>query len=173
MNQQVLEAMSQNFQSKIAIGVQEKATDARTMAGQAVNHLTTTFDQTAVQKVEKLGYTLTNNVQDFITVAAQNWAAAHPLLAWFLTHPLWTVGIICLMLFLGWGLIRAIAYLSEQMWIFILQLPIKLFTRKSGFTVTYGDRKKQLISNLNRLEALRQEQDKLLQEVKAILASEL
>ncbi|NJR50856.1 MAG: hypothetical protein HC780_16090 [Leptolyngbyaceae cyanobacterium CSU_1_3] len=77
------------------------------------------------------------------------------------------------MLFLAWGLIRAIAYLSEQMWIFILQLPIKLFTRKSGFTVTYSDRKKQLINNLNRLEALRQEQDKLLQEVKAILASEL
>lgn len=56
----------------------------------------------------------------------QSWLVDHPVLGWCLSHPLWAIASSLLTLFLGWGLLRAIARLVETLWIMLLQIPLQL-----------------------------------------------
>ena len=111
------------------------------------------------------------------------WLAMHPVVAWVMSHPLWAITLFFVALLLSWGLLGAIARLIQQAWFLILQAPLKLlqwifnnlfkaFPRrglKAEEPTVLEQREQRLLETLNRLEALQQEQEELMQEVKTIL----
>lgn len=120
-----------------------------------------------------------------ITAPIQDWLAVHPLWNWLFAHPLWLLGFGLFIIFLLSGLLRAIGRLTEWLWLAILRLPMRLtqwiFKGVSLLVISLFGLKRpapppqiastdRLIDIVNRLEALKQEQDELLQEVKSILA---
>lgn len=123
-------------------------------------------------------------IQDTIVTSVQQFIHQHPNLAWIMTHPFWLVGLVLLALFLFWGLLQAITRLTERLWLAILQAPLKLtqwflgllsrmFWRKSATPSTptkSADPQQRLAAIVDRLEALRQEQEALMREMKEILA---
>lgn len=123
----------------------------------------------------------------------QEFLAAHPLLSWLLGHPLWGVGVALVSLLLGLGLLSAIARLTENFWLTLGQLPLRLVVWLFGAGMALLRRpwrsKTELAANSPkhlpengadqadraadialRLEALQQEQTALLQELQALLA---
>lgn len=118
-----------------------------------------------------------------ILKSGQAWMATHPVVAWIMSHPLWAIALFFLALLLSWGLLGAIARLIQQVWFLILQAPLKLlqwlfnnllkvFSRralKAEEPTALEQREQRLLETLNRLEALRHEQEELMQEVKTIL----
>jgi hypothetical protein len=124
---------------------------------------------------------------DALLAPIQDWLAQHPVFLWLATHPWWLLITILVILFLLSGLLRAVAGLTEKLWLGLLRLPIllvqwvwrgSLFLLRRPFapkplalqaSVTPPDR---LTEVLDRLEALRQEQDELLKEVKSLLATD-
>lgn len=133
-----------------------------------------------------LGNRLLDRLLDPIITPLQNWLMEHPFWNWLFVHPLWLLGLIVLVLFLFAGLMGAIARLTEALWIAILQAPLKLaqwlfigviklfrlpFAPKvTALTISSPNQHERLAMILDRLEALRQEQDELIQEVRSILA---
>lgn len=129
-------------------------------------------------------------MQDVVGDSIQSWLAEHPVFAWIVAHPLWTIVLLVLTLFLCWSLLGAIAQLMQQVWLALLQAPLKLarwLSRKlipSGFLQSFRqeetsltrlgtqhDLQEQLPKLLNRLEALRQEQEALIKEMQSMLIS--
>lgn len=128
-------------------------------------------------------------LQNTVVASFQDWLVAHPIVAWMVHHPVPTLilGVIVLLLF--WGLIRAIAQLTERIWITILQVPLKLslwlwlwITRplqkltliKSAQppVAASATPQTQLVEILTRLEALYQEQSQLIKEFRILVASQ-
>jgi hypothetical protein len=130
----------------------------------------------------------------------QNWLMAHPILSWGVAHPLWALGVVVALVFMSGGLLRAIAQLTEQLWIDLLQLPMRairwglerLFpwrkpqpsaqnsvpvgfykqTIKQDQTGSQSASNEQLCEIMVRLEQIQQEQSLLLQDIKALLLKE-
>jgi hypothetical protein len=126
----------------------------------------------------------------------QDWLAQYPILVWLVSHPIWLLGVILLSLFLLAGLLRAVASLTEQLWLSLLRLPLTLvqliwrgtmllwrplFTKSAMVqTIAPGSISPESISPnssrltevLDRLEALRQEEQELMQEMKALLKAQ-
>jgi len=138
------------------------------------------------QLSSKASNTMGKGVTDAVGMSLQNWLNAHPLIHWVVDHPLWTVGLIVVTIFLFWGLLRAIARFIEQLWLIILRSPLFLFRwvlsmgtqtyqRLAGApelpTTAVSGNQERLTEILNRLETLRQEQDELLKEVKTLLTA--
>nr|WP_290228089.1 hypothetical protein [Trichocoleus desertorum] len=129
---------------------------------------------------------MTDAMQKAFGRVMQQWMAEHQFWAWVLQHPFWSVGLLLVLLVLLQGLLSAIAQLIQQAGIALLRSPWKLSQWLVGFSaksfqsaLTVGDAKQgtdpkqqRLSEIVERLEALKQEQDVLLQEVKAIVASE-
>ncbi len=65
---------------------------------------------------------LTIGLQAPLTQSAQHWLTNHLNPEWFVAHPLAAFGLFCLVLFLGLGLLSAIARLTESIWLFIARL---------------------------------------------------
>jgi Fe2+ transport system protein B len=120
-------------------------------------------------KAESLSDAIIANVQ----TSAQAWIDAHPILAWILLHPLWSIGIAILVLWIAFSLLTAIVDATVQLISSILKLPLTGFKRLLlPRRFVKSDSSQQLMEVLDRLEALRQEQDDLLKQVKTMLASE-
>jgi hypothetical protein len=123
-----------------------------------------------------------------LTAPLQAWLSQHPILLWLATHPLWLLGVILLLLFLLSGLLRAVASLTEKLWLTLLRLPIilmqwawqgsllllrrpfasKAVNQSSPINPPLLDTPDRLTEILERLETLRKEQDELLKEVKRL-----
>jgi hypothetical protein len=128
--------------------------------------------------MDSISHTLLNPVLDSV----QAWMATHPVAAWLMNHPLWTIALFFISLLLCWGLLGAIARLIQQVWLLILQAPLKLLRWLFGSLFKAlpmpmlkpeaspeKQRQQHLIETIDRLEALQQEQEVLLQEVKTML----
>ncbi len=125
---------------------------------------------------------------DSVTAPFQDWLNQYPVLLWLAGHPLWLLGTIVLTLFLLAGLLRAVASLTEKLWLTLLRFPILLFQwlwQGTFFLLSRPFAPKSPIAQaalpsssdrlaelLDRLEALRKEQDELLQEVKSIVSTQ-
>jgi hypothetical protein len=110
-----------------------------------------------------------------------DWLAAHPRIAWTFAHPRLALAVLLLSLLLFWGLLRLIFRLSEQVWLFLLQTPLKFITW--GIAQIFAslrlvafpryrrqqEREGRLADILNRLEAMGEEQEILLAELKELL----
>lgn len=120
-------------------------------------------------------------LQQAIVGIFTDWLAAHPRIAWIFAHPRLTLLLLFLFVLLFWGLVRLIFRLSEQLWLFLLQTPIKLFywgfrgilTTFKRFSLPIYRRQQEkegrLADILNRLETLNEEQEVLLAELKNLL----
>jgi hypothetical protein len=148
------------------------------------------------------GGSLLDGFWDALTAPIQDWLGQYPVLLWLGIHPLWLVVVILLVLFLLSGLLRAVAGLTEKLWLVLLRLPILLvrwvwrgtlfllsrpfaakpvaqsslaqssLVKSSLVNPPLLDSADRLTEVLDRLEALRQEQDELLKEVKSLLVKE-
>lgn len=122
------------------------------------------------------------NAQNFINNAIQNWLESHPNIDWMVDHPILSILFGLLTIFLFWGLLNAIARFTERFWIALLRLPLTLsqwiFSGSSHLISgalrlkPKEDPKKQLTEMLDRLEELRKEEDKLIEQVKSFLGSQ-
>lgn len=129
---------------------------------------------------------------DSLTAPFQDWLNQHPILLWLATNPLWLLAAVLAVLFLLSGLLRAVAGLTEKLWLALLSFPVNLlrwlwqgivfllsrpFAPKPVVGASFVNPpvlnpQDRLTEVLNRLEALRQEQDELLKEVKSLLAKD-
>ena len=122
-----------------------------------------------------------DTVREALMGIIADWLADHPRIAWVIANPLLALvlGIVILVLF--WGFIRMIFRLSERLWIFIFQAPIKLFKlifhyiplSFKQFSIPLYQRQQERDQRLNdilaRLELLREEQETLLIELKDLV----
>jgi hypothetical protein len=109
----------------------------------------------------------------------QDWVAGHPMLVWGMSHPLWTLALLLLILFLLWGLLQAIAQFAAGVWLGLGRLPIHLFRgigtgllwmlRQTPPTQTPPTPKQKLDKLLAELEQVQQEQQRLTKEIKVLL----
>jgi Fe2+ transport system protein B len=122
-----------------------------------------------LHKAGSLSDAITANVQNSV----QAWIDIHPIFAWILLHPLWSVGLAILVLWLAFSLLTALVDATVQLISPILKLPFTGFKRLLlPRRFVKPDSSQRLMEVLDRLEALRQEQDDLLKQVKTMLASE-
>jgi methyl-accepting chemotaxis protein len=160
-------------------------------SGKSLNEAKTSFEDSIQQKAENLRSSLTDNIEASITSLINNWFKEHPIVFWIVNHPIADLVILLVLIFLFWGLLRAIASLTEKAWISVLIAPFKLIqsflglgskslgnvmgselvTVASNQTLTQSDRFEDVANIINQLNALKQQQDKLLQELATILES--
>ena len=121
---------------------------------------------------------------DSLTQPMQDWLLAHPYGKWLLIHPLWAIGLVLIALLLLFGLFGAIAQLTQKLWIILLRSPLllvgwvvlglvqlaKIPFKPKGALPAAETKQQRLTEILDRLDALKREQDELLQEVKQILS---
>jgi hypothetical protein len=66
------------------------------------------------------------SIEHAIATYFAQWLTAHPYLAWTISHPLPSLGLLLLTFFSLSGLIKAIGRGFEQIWLFLLKTPFKL-----------------------------------------------
>jgi hypothetical protein len=114
----------------------------------------------------------------------------NPLLKWGFSHPLWGIVAVIVLVVLFGGLVRAIAQLTEQLWVNLLHLPMhagqwlvaQLFYRlklkpriadnPQASIANHPNLDRQIGEIMVRLEHLQQEQTLLLQDIKTLLVNQ-
>jgi hypothetical protein len=129
---------------------------------------------------------MSGSIEHAVSSYLSQWMGQHPYIAWSIGHPLLSLGLGLIVIFLLWGLFKAIGRGVEQIWIFLLKTPFKLLQpifrpiwgsiwNRFGHTEDSGasqalkpaegelsERSEQII---DRLHALNQEQQSLLTEL--------
>jgi len=165
---------------------------------QAGDRAITTTIETTAQISDNVNDATRKAIENAIDYSINSWLDEHPLVFWLVTHPIWSLIISIFILFLIFGLFQAISSLFRSIWLFILRIPQKLIKKMFYFAVRYfKDRHHQLSKQnspqkelkllegegksiqqhrvaeiLQRLDKIKQEQDKLLEEIAEILESE-
>ena len=132
------------------------------------------------------------SIEHAITSYFTQWLTAHPYLAWIVSHPLPSLGLLLLAIFSLWGLFKAVGRGIEQIWLFLLTTPFKLLQpvlrlawrsvqRGFGYTNSSGEQleSKLILSPqserieqiIDRLQILSQEQENLLGELSTLVDS--
>ncbi len=130
------------------------------------------------------------SIEHAITSYFTQWLAAHAYLAWIVSHPLPSLGLLLLAIFSLWGLFKAVGRGIEQIWLFVLTTPFKLLqpvvrlfwnSIQRGFghnnssgkqleskliSQSHSERSEQII---DRLQVLSQEQENLLSELSKLM----
>jgi hypothetical protein len=114
----------------------------------------------------------------------------NPLLRWGFAHPLGGIVAVVSLVVLFGGLVRAIAQLTEQLWVNLLQLPMRLgkwllaqvfyllklkprvANEPQVLIANNPDLDRQIGEIMGRLEHLQQEQTLLLQDIKTLLVNQ-
>jgi hypothetical protein len=114
----------------------------------------------------------------------------NPLLKWGFAHPLGGIVAVVILVVLFGGLVRAIAQLTEQLWVNLLQLPMRvgkwllaqifyrlklnprIASEPQVFIANNPDPDRQIGEIMVRLEHLQQEQTLLLQDIKTLLVNQ-
>jgi hypothetical protein len=117
----------------------------------------------------------------------QTWLIHNPLLRWGFTHPVGGIVAVVILVVLFGGLLRAIAQLTEQLWVNLLQLPMRagkwVLAKVLKLKPSPADNPQTLIASkpdpdqqigeiMVRLEHLQQEQTLLLQDIKTLLSNQ-
>lgn len=189
-----------------------------TTTDQAINTITETALQAGDSlkaSTDRLSYAASTTVENAISTfinrqldAVKVWIDAHPTISWItkallwgMNHPIISLVIIVLVIFIAWQLFKAVGGFLEKGFLFILLAPFKLvyfffkalfvtFTNSGNKTNIKQDegnslalkivphapislaQQERLATIMTRLEAISQEQNDLLQEVRALLTSE-
>jgi hypothetical protein len=148
-----------------------------------------TVKDTLTGAPSQLANGVAEGVQNTVVASVQDWLAEHPLVAWIVHHPIASLILAGVLVVVFWGLIRAIAQLTEHLWLSILQVPLKLslwfwagFRRLLPGTKRNPERpsvgaegastQTQLIEILTRMEVLYQEQSQLMKDFKTLVANQ-
>ncbi len=177
-------------------GATEEAVNKITLAKeQVINSVTGTAEQAKtsinemVHTADSLASSLANTIQAELSHTIHNWLATHPLISWGLHHPLQILGIVLVVIFLLRGLFKLTDKLIVDALQLVLKLPFKLSvfflrkvkinnTKESGADVgkslelASSVQEEELVSILQKMEAINQEQSQLLQRVRTILDSQ-
>ncbi|NET39368.1 MAG: hypothetical protein F6K19_46610 [Cyanothece sp. SIO1E1] len=129
-----------------------------------------------------------NALQNAIGTSIQAWLQAHPIVFWAITHPLYTLIILLVLILLLWGILGALAQLVRELGLAILKAPFQLgqgilnFGLKSvknivqpkpkNLDLNQSDRKAKLEAIWDRLEAIQKEQAILMRQAQALIATE-
>ncbi len=156
-------------------------------AGRVVEWMQGAIAQTTEQtwtSALQLSQRLTLAPQTMVMTMFQAWMAEHPLLSWLMTHPLIAVVSLLVALVIVRRVLRLAVQLTERVLLAIVRSPLWLgkwlLAAGTGWVhrpvsalaeTTDATQHQRLATLLDRLEAIRQEQDELLQEVRAILKS--
>lgn len=154
-----------------------------------------------LQQLEQLSNTISIEIERTINslinhklVKIQHWVDAHPAISWLLkfitwsiNHPAFGLVIFLLVIFIIWQLFKVCGRLVEKGLLVALTAPIKLITKllkfsfkplsflggnsKNVFLFNSQDQQDKLRKLLNRLEAIKQEQNDILQEITAIVSA--
>ncbi len=132
---------------------------------------------------------MSGSIEHAVSSYFSQWMGQHPYFAWSIGHPVFSLGLVLIAIFLLWGLIKVIGRGIEQIWLFLLKTPFKLLqpifrpiwgsiwrilghTEESGSPQSLkpsgselSQRSEQII---DRLHALNQEQQSLLTELAAL-----
>lgn len=174
-------------------------------AKQAEGSIVETFEKSknsledTIQKAEQLSNVASTSIEkavnDFINHRLDTlnlWIDAHPgiswtikSLTWGVNHPIYSVVIILLTIFILWQFIKAFSRLIEKGLLVTLTAPFKfvqslfkfnfkplnIFTDNSTFALTSQPNNDQLAKLLTRLETIKQEQNDILQQITALVSS--
>ncbi|NJN22394.1 MAG: hypothetical protein HC812_15925 [Leptolyngbya sp. RL_3_1] len=129
-----------------------------------------------------------NGLPTALTQAAQHWLTAHLNVEGLMANPLASFGLVCLVIFLGLGLLSAIAHVTESIWLFAARLPWRLMRWLLGWVgkiwqipatrlaiLPFPQRNHapdRIAEILTRLTTLQKEQDQLTQELSHLLSRE-
>jgi hypothetical protein len=121
---------------------------------------------------------ISTSIDRAVSTYFSNWLGQHPYLAWSIAHPLPSLGLLLLLILSLLGFFKAIGRGVEQIWLFLLKTPFKLlqpiFRGISVVLLGILGRENSIDPNLkleridaivDRLQALSQEQEKLLKEL--------
>lgn len=132
------------------------------------------------------------SIEHAITSYFTQWLTAHAYLAWIVSHPLPSLGLLLLTIFSLWGLLKAVGRGIEQIWLFLLTTPFKLIQpilrlmwrsiqRIFGHTNSSGEQLESRVASqpqserieriIDRLQSLSQEQENLLGELSKLINS--
>ncbi|MGJ3250622.1 MAG: hypothetical protein ACFE0J_05760 [Elainellaceae cyanobacterium] len=148
-----------------------------------------------IEQVDQFNHQMAESVQTSLDIP-QHWLQTHPGLAWMIHHPILAGVLIFITVFLTWGLVRAIGRRAGTLWFAAVDAPYtlggRLIRRSSPLdamrtqqSALFSSKKayeaaaqrlsphshQELMQRLNRLEAIAQEQSKLLQQIATILDS--
>ncbi len=79
-----------------------------------------------MQQAEQFGMRMVEMIWGAIADSLNHWLSGHPIVQWLVLHPLLTLGFTVLILFLAWGLLGAVGRLTQNLWLTILQVPVRL-----------------------------------------------
>lgn len=168
---------------------------AKASLGETIEQAKGSLEQT-LQTPGQLSSRTSEAIQTAINSSISDWLQAHPvvfrlvqLLLWAANHPIISLIILVFAVAIAWSLIKAIGRLIEIAGLSLLQAPFKLgrvavkqllptkttetpILQDSTSKPTYQDKQQRLAEISTRLEAIQNEQNKLLQEAAAILASD-
>lgn len=186
--------------TKTVEAIAEKAKQAED-SWLVTSHKITSSLEDNLQKVEQLSNTLSIEIERSINSLINqqlsnlhNWINEHPVIAWVLkiltwsiNHPILSLIAFLLVIFMIWQLFKVFGRLLEQGLLATLSAPFKFFAPllkfsfkpltslkgNSKVTPTFNSYNKQdrLNKLLSRLEAIKQEQDNILQEITAIVSA--
>ncbi|MCT7949831.1 hypothetical protein NG798_08535 [Ancylothrix sp. C2] len=165
--------------------VSEKTNQAINSVSAATNAAKASLQET-IQQAETLNRTLSEGIQASINSSLSSWIAGHPRLIWLVNHPLQSLVLLLLGLFLLSGLLKAVSNVTEKFWVWLFSFPFKLVgfgwglipkssqgrEKKLEDILRGNDRQARMTTILSRLEAIKKEQDLLLEELATVLKSE-
>ncbi|MEG4324843.1 hypothetical protein QUB37_17505 [Microcoleus sp. AT3-A2] len=159
----------------------------------------------SINKAGNMSGTASDAIKSAINGTVKDWIDSHPVVFWLVSHPLISLAILLLFIFIILGLFQGLSSFFAGGWLFILQSPVKFMQR----VVSFGSKsvsnvggvavnslvsknpqdknnsglqlrgvesnrlesQERLANILGRLEAIREEQNQLLQEASAILGN--
>ncbi|MEG4225872.1 hypothetical protein QUA35_24225 [Microcoleus sp. N9_B2] len=159
----------------------------------------------SLNKAENMSGAASDALQSAIHATVTDWIDSNPVIFWLVNHPLISLAVILLFVFIILGFFQALSRFFAGGWLFLLQSPVKFMQRvlsvgyKSvskvggvavnslvsknsedknnsglqlrGVESNSWESQERLANILTRLEAIRQEQNQLLQEASAILGN--
>ncbi len=131
---------------------------------------------------------ISTSIEQAISSYFSNWLSQHVYLAWILAHPLPSLILLIVGIFLLLGLFKAIGRGMEQIWVFLLKTPFRLLqplsrliwrsirrifghTNLSESSLAVQTTAERIESIVDRLQILAHEQELLLGELSTLTAS--
>ncbi len=128
------------------------------------------------------------SIEQAIASYFSNWLGQHIYLAWILAHPIPSLILLVIGIFLLLGLFKAIGRGMEQVWVFLLKTPFRLLPPLFRFIwrsiqrlfghnnfsesqLAVQTTAEQIESIVDRLQALAREQETLLEELSSLAAT--
>lgn len=213
--------------NKVVDAISHSAATAKETINQTTNSAVNTLNQSTSQAVESVNQatekvkasleysinkagnmsgTALDAIKSAINGTVKDWIDSHPVVFWLVSHPLISLAMLLIFIFIILGFFQALGKFFAEGWLFILQSPGKfmqgVFSVASKSVSNVGgvavnslvpkntqeknnsalqlrgveskslESQERLANILTRLEAIRQEQNQLLQEASAILGKQ-